>query len=194
MKLSHKGKPIYKLRYSIKDWQEKYPTFAKEEEMRYNPDKPGEKEIQVHCKNHNCKNSKEQGGWFTPIGNQFSDRIRCIEYGNNGCYLYCCDECKNQCPLFNVYSDPLAIPKDWSYTQVEYNTWRLEVLKKDDYICFFCGEQEATIVHHTRPQKLEPFFSLDPDYGISVCIDCHHFIHRKDGECSTGHLASIICT
>jgi len=28
--------------------------------MRYNPDKPGEEEIQVHCKNHLCKNSKKK--------------------------------------------------------------------------------------------------------------------------------------
>ena len=94
--------------FTIEYIKEKYKTFAKEEEMRYNPDKPGEKEIQVHCKNHNCKNSKEKGGWFTPTQSKRTDRIRSLEkdYGNDGAYFYCCDQCKNQCPLFNLSSDP----------------------------------------------------------------------------------------
>ncbi len=46
--------------YSLKDYQEKYPFFCQVEELREDP-KTGE--IQGHCKNHNCKNSKEKGGW-----------------------------------------------------------------------------------------------------------------------------------
>ena len=185
--------------YSIEQWYEKYPTFAREEELRYNPDKPKEKEIQGHCKNSNCINSKEQNGWFTLSKYQFGYRVFSLEHskGNDGGYFYCCEECKQQCPLYNLHGDPLAIPANSLYTQAEYETFKQEVLKKDNYICHFCGEEKATIVHHTRTQKLEPFFALDPDYGISVCEDCHHFIHRskeKGGECSTGHLASIICT
>ncbi len=47
---------------TIKKIKEKYKTFSDEEEMRYNPDKLEEKEIQVHCKNGNCLNSKEKDG------------------------------------------------------------------------------------------------------------------------------------
>ena len=186
------------LENSIEEWQTKYPTFAKVEEMRYNPDKPGEKEIQVHCKNHNCPNSKEKGGWFTLTKGQFAGRVASLEHplGNDGNYFYCSDECKHSCPLFHMRVDPYR-DKELYYTDQEYDIFKQEVLKKDNYICFFCGKNKATIVHHTRPQKLEPFFALDPDYGISVCIDCHHFIHRskeKGGECSTGNLANIVCT
>ncbi len=64
---------------TISQIKERYPTFAKVEEMRYNPDKPGEKEIQVHCKNHLCPNSKEKGGWFTPEYKQIAYRTFSIE-------------------------------------------------------------------------------------------------------------------
>ena len=199
MSNSHKDIPLTKnhkksMSYSLKDWQEKYPFFANIEKLREDPITG---EIQVHCKNHNCKNSKEKGGWFTPSYIQLYERIRQLEHteGNGGSYFYCCDECKNQCPLFNLHSDPYS-NKEFPYTDSEKETFRQEVLKRDNYICHFCGEQKAIIVHHTRPQKLEPFFSLDPDFGISVCEECHHFIHRskeQGGDCSTGQLANIIC-
>ncbi len=70
----------------------------------------------------------------------------------------------------------------------EYNTCKEEVFKRDDGLCVYCGVK----VEHIRPQKLEPFFSLDPDYCISVCSKCHYKYGHKD-ECSTGNLAQIIC-
>jgi hypothetical protein len=190
----HKKKAGMKHRYSIEQWTEKYPTFGKAEEMRYHPETG---EIQVHCKNHDCLNSKEQGGWFTPFGGQFQIRIEALElqFGSDGGYFYCCDECKITCPLYNLRGDPFRI-KELLYTPKEYEIFKQEVLKKDKYICHFCGENKAEHVHHTRPQKLEPFFALDPDYAISVCAECHYFIHRakdKGGICSNGELANTIC-
>ena len=170
----------------------KYPLFSKIEEMRYNPDKPGEYEIQVHCKNHNCPNSKEQGGWFTPASRQISERIRQLEHenGTSGSYFYCSDECKNECPLYNLRRDPFQ-NKKLLYTQEEYNKFREFVLERDNYKCCYCGKL-AEHVHHERPQKLEPFFSLDPDLAWSVCSKCHYKYGHKD-ECSTGKLANKIC-
>ena len=167
-----------------------HPLFSKIEEMRYNPEVEGE--IQVHCKNHNCPNSKEKGGWFTPSKIQIQERMRQIEseYGQGGSYFYCCDECKNECPLFNLKTDPF---KDISkpYTQEEYQQFREHVLKRDNYICQYCGKL-AEHVHHIKPQKLEPFHALDPDYAISVCKDCHYRYGHKD-ECSTGNLSKYNC-
>jgi hypothetical protein len=178
-------------KYSIKQWQAKYPTFTKEEEMRYQP-KTGE--IQVHCKNHNCKNSKEQDGWFTPTAGSITHRASQLEHpnGNDGGYFYCCDECKQECPLYNLKVDPFT-NKKVHYTNEEYETFRQEVLKKDNNKCLYCGDK-AEHVHHTRPQKLEPFFALDPDYGISVCENCHYkYGHKTGTKCSTGKLANVIC-
>jgi hypothetical protein len=183
-----------KKKLTINKIKKHYSFFSQIEEMRYNPDKPGEKEIQVHCKNHNCPNSKEQGGWFTPTYNQVYERIRQIENpdGNGGSYFYCSGECKKQCPLFNLYSDPLK-DIETTYTQEEYQQFREFVLNRDDYKCQYCGEK-AEHIHHERPQKLEPFFALDPDLAWSVCEKCHYkYGHKTGTECSTGNLASQIC-
>ncbi len=169
----------------------KYPFFSKIEEMRYNPCKPNEKEIQVHCKNHECNNSKEKGGWFTSTLIQIQERIRQLEDGNGGCYLYCSQKCKDECILYNVHSDPYKEKTEKTYTQEEYQTFREYVLERDNNTCQYCGKI-ADHVHHERPQKLEPFFALDPDLAWSVCKKCHYEKGHKD-ECNTWNLANKIC-
>jgi len=168
----------------------RYPFFSKIEEMRYNPE--SKKEIQVRCKNRKCSYSKEQDGWFTPTYIQLYERIRQLEkdYGNEGGYFYCCENCKKECVLYGLKSDPFK-KNDKHYNEFEYQIFREFVLERDNYICQFCGEK-AIIVHHERPQKLEPFFSLDPDYAWSCCEKCHYEKGHKD-ECSTGNLSKKKC-
>ena len=159
--------------------------------MRYNPDKPDEKEIQVHCNNHDCINSKEQGGWFTPDRHLIFDRARALN-DQGGSYIYCSDHCKHDCPVFNLRYLPNEI-KENLYTSEEYQTWRLNVLEREEYLCEYC-ENKASHVHHSRPQKLEPGFVLDPDFGIACCEKCHYkYGHKTGTKCSTGNLASTIC-
>jgi hypothetical protein len=180
-----------KKKYTIEDYLKKYPLFSKIEEMRYNPDNLTNYEIQVHCKNHNCPNCKEKEGWFTPTKTQIYERIRGIEiFGNDGSYFYCSKECKNECPLYGLQSDPFK-KENKLYTPSEYNHFRKYVLDRDNYICQFCGNK-AIDVHHEKPQKLEPFFSLDPDYAWSCCKKCHYEKGHKD-ECSSGNLKSVMC-
>ena len=181
-------------RLTIKKIKRKYPLFLKIEEMRYTPDKLDEKEMQVHCKNHNCKNSKEKGGWFTPGKWQLSDRIRALESdsGSDGSYFYCCDECKQQCPLYNLHSDPFQ-KFDNPYTNEEYQVWHEAVLKQDNYECQMCGSKKDLHCHHIIPVKIEPMFVLDPDNGIVLCKECHYkYGHKTGTECSTGNLAKKI--
>jgi len=198
---SHINSLIISHRRTIEEWKELYPTFSKVEEMRYNPDKPGEKEIQVHCKYNECPNFKEQGGWFTPTHDQFVNRIWAIEKkdGNEASYYYCSDECKEKCSLRGkrvsqlIKEDQIRagiIPED-NYTPSEYNTWREEVFRLDEGLCIYCG-QLAEHCHHIEPQKLQPGLALDPANGISVCKECHYKYGHKD-ECSTGQLANKIC-
>ena len=101
--------------FTIDQIQEKYTTFAKEEEMRYGPDG----KIQVHCKYSKCKNSKEKGGWFTPSKDQFFSRIYDLEKkdGNDGRYFYCPEGCKQKCCLYYFRSDPNLLTKFKKYTK-----------------------------------------------------------------------------
>jgi len=188
------------LRLTIEELKEKYPIFGIREELRYKPGKKDSKIIQAHCKNHKCKNSKEQGGWFTPNRMTITARARALDiHERGGSYLYCSNECKNSCELYNIRPHRLAnqffkqcsIQNQFEYTNEEYSIWREEVMNRANYRCEYCDEP-ATHAHHIKTQKLEPFFSLDPDYGIAACEKCHYKHGHKD-ECSTGKLAQVIC-
>jgi hypothetical protein len=147
---------------------------------------PKNKLIKVHCKFSDCENSKEKGGWFTPSYTQIYERHRALtkpaNFEENN--FYCSDKCKTSCILYGKVSDPLNNLGD-------YKVFRNFVLKRDNYICQFCGEK-ATDVHHERPQKLEPFFALDPDFAWSCCKKCHYSKGHKD-ECNTWNLSQISC-
>jgi len=181
---------------TLEDYKNKYPFFTQVEELK--EDKLG---IYGHCKNHNCINSKEQNGWFLLTKSQIEERKRQLEHpnGNDGSFFYCSDECKQSCRLFRKPAEQLiredqitsGILPEPIYTFEEYQVWRNEVLKRADYKCEYCGEL-AEHCHHMKPQKLEPFFSLDPDYGIACCEKCHYKKGHKD-ECSTGYLANLKC-
>ncbi len=192
----------YKKSFTIKQLQERYPTFSKIEGMRYKPSFEKEKIIQVHCKNHNCKNSKEKGGWFTPKNkDQFYNRIYAIEKNeNNGMYFYCSEQCKQECSLFGKTANQLIkedqiraghIENPW-YNSQEYQIWRNQVFKLDNNKCVWCGEK-ATIVHHIIPQKTYPEFALDPENGLSSCQSCHMKYGHRDRWCTTGFLAGLVC-
>jgi len=178
-----------KRKRSIDDINRRYPLFSKIEKLRYNPDKLGEKEIQ--CK---CKQCKE---WFTLTTIDLNNRIASIEkpFGFGECHLYCSKECKQKCSIYRVRPSNILNQNnsDKYYTYEEKQIFNKEVLKRADGLCEYCG-QPAEHVHHIRPQKLEPFFSLDPDYGVSCCSKCHYkYGHETGTECSTGNLASEVC-
>jgi len=176
-------------KYRLINYEKNHPFLCKIEELR---EHPISKEIQTRCKNSNCKNSKEKNGWFTPTYIKLYERIRQLEsdYGRDGCFLYCSIECRDSCVL--SYSRENSISKnDKPYTDAEYQVFRKVVLERENYICEYC-DKPAKYVHHSRPQKLEPGFSLDPDYGISCCQK-HHYKYGHKDECSTGQLAEIQC-
>jgi len=191
----NKGIFAYSCRRTIEKIKVKYPFFSKVEEMRYNPDKPNQKEIQVHCKNHDCINSKEQDGWFTPTTRQIEARISALENsGRDLCCFYCSDKCKQECPLYNSHGiDPFK-KVEKPYTQEEYHIWKNLVLEQDNYECQKCGSKENLHCHHIIPVKLKPLFALDPDNGIVLCKTCHYkYGHKLGSECSTINLANKVC-
>jgi len=152
----------------------------------------------VHCHNHNCLKSKEKNGWFVPTGREIELRMICLEHpgGNDAGYFYCSPECKQKCPSFNLHSDPCK-NKEKPYTDTEYQVWRKEVLKRDNYKCVgydghYC-DKPAEHAHHIHPVKTHPGLALDPDNGISLCVECHKYIHRAGIECSYGRIAAKIC-
>lgn len=146
--------------------------------------------LQVRCFYNQCRK------WYTPTIVQVVNRIQVIKGnigGNNN--FYCSEECKRNCSIYGVPITQLmptnTIPDIVLYTASELRIWREEVLKRANYVCEYCGEK-ATIAHHIRPKKLEPFFALDPDNGLACCEKCHYKYAHRD-ECSTGYLAHVPC-
>jgi hypothetical protein len=191
---------VKKLRLTFSKCKERYPLLVKVEELKEGPNG----EILAHCKNSNCKNSKENGGYFEPTTWHLNWRNSGINKGDTA-YLYCCEECKKECPLYgrsaiqlhNLINENPEIP----YTQEEYSTWKNEVFHRqkienntDINFCEYCHATENLHVHHEVPQKIVPGYALDPDNGIIACEKCHYEKgHAIGTECSTGNLANKIC-
>jgi hypothetical protein len=134
---------------------------------------------------------KKCGNLFEPSYIQLYERLRAIENprGFEENHFYCSIVCKGTCHLYRKKTEHKN--KNEYYTREEYQTFRKYVLERDNYICQFCDEK-ATDVHHEKPQKLEPFYSLDPDYAWSCCEKCHYEKGHKD-DCSIGKLSTRIC-
>lgn len=130
--LTHKENRINSIKRSIEKIKKKHPILYKEEEMRYNPNKPKEKEIQVRCKNNLCNYSKEKGGWFAPDNRQIESRITGLN--NNTSYFYCSEKCKEECVLFNLHEDPNRLEEYAKYNDKVYKITYKSLMKHGDEI------------------------------------------------------------
>lgn len=130
--LIKKEKRINSKKRTIEKIKKKYPLLYKEEEMRYNPNKLTEKEIQVHCKNNLCKYSKENEGWFTPTNRQIEQRITGLN--NNTSYFYCSEKCKEECILFHLREDPNRLAEYNKYVDRVYKVTYKSLMKYGDKI------------------------------------------------------------
>lgn len=66
-----------------------------------------------------------------------------------------------------------------------YATWRRACLIRDNYTCQDCGRvfipgQRGINVHHIRPYALFKDVRLDPDNGVSLCVDDHRRRHSRN--------------
>jgi len=133
--------------------------------------------------------------WFIPKMGDVYHRLLCLENIGGESRFYCSEKCKNKCEIFSSHANDFINKQNniKSYTDQEYKIFRQVVLERDDYICQFCGKV-ATDVHHERPQKIEPFFALDPDFAWSCCGKCHREKgHRTETNCDVNILRNIVC-
>lgn len=166
----HKGLPVWNKGKRVLDLnriKQRYPFF-------YKIEKPIEKNGEIYVKCKLCEN------YFSPTNYQLAERIRCLEKArdNSEQHFYCSDKCKQKCSVY--HSKPVL--KQTNYpSEAQLKIYRKIVLERDNHECCYCGE-EANIVHHIYPIKTCPEFSLDPDYGLSVCSECHD-LYAHSGDC-----------
>jgi len=156
-----------------------YDTYAKqltieEKVERYKKDK---NILIVMC--NKCKKR------FIPDINNVRNRVRSIKGTSTGeCRLYCSEECKSECSVFNRSKYPKGFkPSPSREVQPELRQMRFEI---DNYTCQKCGKhqddlEEGLHCHHLEGIRWEPIESADVDKVITLCKSCHEEVHRKEG-------------
>ena len=80
------------------------------------------------------------------------------------------------------YKERREILRDFYKSKLWRNVREI-ALKRDNYLCQYCGKG-AEIVHHKihlQPENINDYsISVNLDNLISVCHDCHDKIHAKD--------------
>ena len=69
-----------------------------------------------------------------------------------------------------------------------YNEWRRQVFKRDRYTCQICGvnnENSKNVylnAHHIKPKRLFPELKFSVENGITLCVDCHAEVHKRQPQ------------
>jgi len=67
-----------------------------------------------------------------------------------------------------------------------YDSWRLNVYKRDNYLCQCCGKKatrkQKIHAHHLYNYADNADLRTDIDNGITLCRECHYGFHSKYGK------------
>lgn len=66
-----------------------------------------------------------------------------------------------------------------SWRTPQYVAFRAAVLERDGWTCQECGGKTGKLhVHHIKPWGPFPALRFSVSNGVSLCIPCHHAVHR----------------
>ncbi len=135
------------------------------------------------------------GKWFIPTQIEMDNRIKELKREGVGCNFYCSPECKELC------SDYYQVlwPKNYKPYDNYSNNRRIEVhpqlrqmvFERDNWTCQKCEETKYLECHHIDPISKEPIFANDMDSCITLCKECHKFIHVNIEDCGYAELKKI---
>lgn len=176
----------------------KYDTYFPKLEKYYGPDQlrkdPDNSDLlQVRCHNQNCQE------WFNPTVGSVRHRYYAIvgwnqDRSHGECHLYCSDNCKKTCPTFRKIEWPKGTRP--TYEREVQPELRKLVLERDNYTCQReeCNKSQANDpnlvlhCHHIFPLNEDPIGSADIDNCITLCEDCHKWVHQNIPGCSYAEL------
>ncbi len=177
-----------------KEWRNspaKYDNFAEKispyDPIRRDPDNP--ELIQVQCHNATCQN------WFNPTNMQLYDRLKSINGTQGGEHnLYCSESCKLTCPTYGQRTRYKG--SESLYAREVQPELRAMVLARDNYTCQRegCNKSQKDFpdlvlhCHHKFPLNEDPVCSADIDNCITLCEECHRWIHKNIPGCSYAEL------
>lgn len=128
------------------------------------------------------------GKWYRPEKLEVYNRVACLKNTDPNCggesRFYCSEECKALCPIYKKISWP-----DGYSSRTEVNSQlRKIVFERDNWECQKCNSDKSLECHHIDPVSQEPFFANDPDSCITLCKECHKFVHTKIEGCKYNEL------
>ena len=171
-------------------YEEKNKEYILEKHKQYSQQETSVEKVQRLAKYETVSGNqircKYCGKWMTPTNLQVQCRLQGIEV-NDRCYIYCSEECKQECPTYGQKKYPKGF-KVASSREVN-PVLRQIVLKRDNYTCQMCGKFENVRLHchHKIPAVNSPIEADDPDNCITLCKECHHEVHKIPG-CGYGEL------
>jgi len=124
------------------------------------------------------------GKWHFPTNSSIGNRISALNNNDNNYEgrLYCSNECKEACSIYNQKLYPKGFRKS-SSREVQPELRQL-VFKRDNYTCLKCKKHQDDLdvplhCHHIEGILWNPLESADIDQCMTVCKDCHKEIHKQ---------------
>jgi len=120
------------------------------------------------------------GKYFVPLNGEVTKRIEAINGTSQGIlYLYCNNECKNNCPIYGQIKYPKGFKKG---TSREVDPFiRQLCFERDNWTCQKCGVTENLHCHHIDGYAQNKILANDIDNVITLCKSCHKEVHLEVG-------------
>jgi len=131
------------------------------------------------------------GKWHIPEWYALNNRASRID--KDFSKIYCSQECKDNCPTYSISGARI------NEKSLEHNSsrevqaqLRKLVLERDNWTCQKCGQHGGSLhCHHIDPVINNPIESADINNCITLCKDCHKYIHMTIDGCGYAQLRCI---
>ncbi len=71
---------------------------------------------------------------------------------------------------------------------LEYEIWRNEVYKRDNWTCRLCRSKKDIVAHHLKLFSEFPELRFSVDNGITLCRSCHMKLHFNNKKQNNGQV------
>jgi len=128
------------------------------------------------------------GKWYVPTKISIVNRIQALngKMLNAEMRLYCSTQCKKECPIYYKHKYQVGHPKSNKnqYSREVQSELRQMCFKRDEFTCQKCGltQNELDVglhCHHLTGVEINPVESADVDNCITLCKECHKYVHRN---------------
>jgi len=118
--------------------------------------------------------------YFIPKNKEVDRRVSALNgHAKGDNYLYCSDECKNNCPTYGQKKYPRGFKKG---TSREVDPFiRQLCFERDNWTCQKCGAIENLHCHHIDGYAQNKILANDIDNVITLCKSCHKEVHSEVG-------------